>query len=188
MTRDSKRSKWLPNRIKDTLARFRAKKTSSNAPPHLPAPRPGALTPTDDPESPLSRPIVTQDSSCLLFSKLPPELRREILILAFGKRSLHMGLVFDHPIVPRPSNVSTGPSWSVDRDKPKSWRWSSTVCHRNPPRKPDSVAGWIYGWRPLCYDECQASDGRPYCQLWPGTSPEKCQVGIMGFLLCCRQA
>ncbi|KAI0470490.1 hypothetical protein GGR56DRAFT_678686 [Xylariaceae sp. FL0804] len=35
----------------------------------------------------------------LLFGRIPPEIRRQILVAAFGSRTMHAGLRWDHPLV-----------------------------------------------------------------------------------------
>lgn len=143
---------------------------------------------------------------------LPPELRRRILMAAFGGRTLHLGMQFAHPrradafdyckeefrhatqahcLGAWPLSSLYGP----DRDAPRTWRWLSCVCHRMLP------PGFLWKGRSpgVQYryphtDACLQGDA-VFCSLWPPeTMPEsipavgKCMIGTMGWLLACRQA
>ncbi|CAH0000721.1 unnamed protein product [Clonostachys byssicola] len=94
-----------------------------------------------------------------LFFNLPPTLRRDILILAFGDRTLHMHLDYQHPFHLR-KDIEFQDSFEYiyfssdqhnqfhgriqnfksqfagkrhDVDRPKEWHWFGCVCHRSPP-------------------------------------------------------
>ncbi|KAL2019270.1 hypothetical protein VTK56DRAFT_9814 [Thermocarpiscus australiensis] len=164
--------------------------------PFLPAQRPRPLTPTASLE-------------CLValgtFANLPPELRRRVLVAAFGERTLHLDLRLAHPRLSqnlRPAiPVETAKhehcrgaaplSWYYcpDQTAPKTWRWWSCVCHRlvPPGHKFErlSLARGVAPYRCPHHDSCI----RGYalcCHMW---SPnDKCTVGVMGWLLACRQA
>lgn len=165
-------------------------------PPLLEDPRPRPLSP--------SPPIKCLQQQNALFGKVPYDIRRIILVYAFGKRRLHVDLCFDHPDTPLTpdepgENYHCGvaydkPEWDRilrrrNHAEPKSWQWWSSICHRH---RPDSL--WIWqqldlsgqAWGPWL-DNCRQGNAK-HCHSWPGDLPSKCQVGIMGWLLSCRQA
>ncbi|UKZ79780.1 hypothetical protein TrVFT333_007542 [Trichoderma virens FT-333] len=180
-------------------------------PPHpkLPTQRRGRLTPTASHESLIAASnAATANSS--FFTKLPIEIRRKILIEAFGGQTVHMDLIYDHPPQPaeeqteetlrknggqRPHgnfNVNFHHGITCDRknlrlddSQPKEWAWRSSVCHRNSPAH--------------CHPGQGVQPGEDYCRFgqspwhirclgWPGEFPTKCQIGAMGWLCSCRQA
>lgn len=163
--------------------------------PLLPATRPSTLTPSP------SKECLVPAQECLFFRRLPAELRREILVQAFGDRRVHMDLSFVHP-VDMASDRRTG-TWrdvphaglpaylgtvNWDTSVPKSWQWWSSVCHRGPPKHLQTFAD-----RHRQVDAGPAMDlcrfGGPHsCPDWPGEYPLKCKIGAMGWLLACRQA
>ena len=137
------------------------------------------------------------------FRLLPPEIRRQILNEAFGEQTIHVHLAWDYPRKTpqqtlkkeRPPITSDhgGPyaPWSNERSsryiesrdwtaapQTRVWQWYSCVCHRNDP----SGQGFV----PLRYDQCLTGEAA-YCPLWPGDAPDKCKIGVMGWLLSCRQ-
>jgi hypothetical protein len=127
--------------------------TSRSEPSPLPSQRPRPITPSD------ARPCLPQSGSPFFF--LPPEIRNEILLCAFGQRTLHMDLrPYYNPALHR-----HGVKREVVRKLPKvyapptNWKWQSSVCHHNAPWTPAQHPWWC-----------------------------KCSVGIMGWLLSCRQA
>ncbi|KAL2021752.1 hypothetical protein VTK56DRAFT_6695 [Thermocarpiscus australiensis] len=88
-----------------------------------------------------------------LFQTLPLEVRQEILTQAFGNRTLHVHLAYDHPLVrksqfkknkrrtflsiradekpeARRRHCGLGSDLVPDPSKPKQWQWFSCVCHR----------------------------------------------------------
>ncbi|KAM0557993.1 hypothetical protein ACHAPJ_005159 [Fusarium lateritium] len=67
----------------------------------LPSPQPQALTP--NPTSQTPRPLFQK--SCSWF-KVLPNIRRDILQLAFGGTRLHMDLIYDYPDAPRQEFVA----------------------------------------------------------------------------------
>ncbi|PTB66884.1 hypothetical protein BBK36DRAFT_1198760 [Trichoderma citrinoviride] len=176
-------------------------------PPHprLPSQRRGRLTPTPSHESLVAATnAATADSP--FFTRLPLEIRRKILVEAFGAQTVHMDLIYDHPAqqqqqqplqgVLRPrahGNLSVRLSTGVcdarnlrlDDSRPKEWAWRSSVCHRNPPgrcRPGEEVQP--------AEDYCRfgQSPWHYTCRHWPGEFPTKCLVGAMGWLCSCRQA
>ncbi|KAI0849130.1 hypothetical protein F5Y00DRAFT_253063 [Daldinia vernicosa] len=166
--------------------------------PSLPDDRPQPLVRT----SPL--PAATANSK--FFTSLPPEIRRRILIEAFGERILHLDLRLEHPVMkyskkdrqptrPRPERHANAhlfhPSLR-DTTKPREWTWWSCVCHTRFPN-------WNFNPHPPGvghFDEEPANDGcrdpfglpRCLCVFYPGHGPAKCFIGVQGWLLACRQA
>lgn len=122
--------------------------------PRLP-PRPRSLTPTGfrehDTQQKRDVPATLQKSS---WFKIPPNLRRDILLLAFGDRRLHMCL-------------------KCDANPPNTWHSFGMVCRHVPTsEKGPMTRGCLDGpWS----DECDC----------PGEHLES--IGIMGWLLSCRQ-
>ncbi|RSL58239.1 hypothetical protein CEP54_007853 [Fusarium duplospermum] len=181
----SKLGGWLQS----TLDVVRGK---NKIPPYLPKRRHHALTPSASQED------LTQAPP--FFSKLPPEIRHEILVLAFGDRTLHMDISFDHPMTPFPywrasawpHDYMKGPwKWEPDYRKPKRWHWRSSICHRCRPGRLEHSSHTIdeiYASEPDATDD-QCLDGfGQNCEFWPGESPSKCLIGVMGWLLASRQA
>lgn len=78
----------LRNRVRYTVS----KQKSEPSLPYLPFQV--ALSLDTDGES-------SATTSCAFFTRLPPEIRRKILISAFGCRTLHMHLRFETPLLPR---------------------------------------------------------------------------------------
>ncbi|EKJ71397.1 hypothetical protein FPSE_08405 [Fusarium pseudograminearum CS3096] len=109
--------------------------------PFLPDPRPRVLTPLgfrDD--EPANGPLALCQSSSWL--KVPPNIRRDILRLAFGDRRLHIGLTY----------------WSRDRESKDTqttaeWDWSGRISNR-----PE-----LLGQLPACVasdpNDCKATKG-----------------------------
>lgn len=147
----------------------------------------------------------TIDIGSRLFQVLPREIRREILVFAFGNRTMHMDLSFVHPERdwnPKdlPMTTHAGINAAVvkassrappvvrrDTDAPKSWQWWGSVCHRKQPDHLRTNLGRLQGEREPGSDFCRF--GAPHhCKDWPGEYPLKCRIGAMGWLLTCRQA
>ncbi|KAM0326346.1 hypothetical protein ACHAQA_006947 [Verticillium albo-atrum] len=139
------------------------------------------------------------------FAALPFELRRQILLYAFGRQTLHIDLAFRRPFAPEPFTAPekehphahifcdhmyfhSGQGFrriTVDKSQPKAWRWFGCVCHAR--------AADIDAFDPSLADVVDLSTdgcltGRTDCDAWPGTWPGRCFVGVMGWLLSCRQA
>ncbi|KAI1453527.1 hypothetical protein F4805DRAFT_461629 [Annulohypoxylon moriforme] len=171
-----------------------------NTPPLLPAHR-AFITPSPS-QSHLS---ASSHNSSPFFHLLPPEIRRLILLEAFGERTVHLDLVFSHPPFflsaeeqVRRRHVShcgidVGPRKFHKRDtaRPKAWRWFSCVCHRDfewcvRERARGSKETAVLMAEPH-YDTCLVGTAA-YCDSWRGETPGKCFVGVMGWLLACRQA
>ncbi|KAF6824392.1 hypothetical protein CPLU01_10902 [Colletotrichum plurivorum] len=198
-------SKWAQKlRIPGPTASRRSESSavpSSSAPentlPVLPNPRPRPITPP-----PASHDSSSTDPSPYaygLFNRVPIEVRRQILIEAFGKQTIHIDLVHGRPRnnprgssnkehrlrrAPRaPNGSASGPALHKLIPKPKEeWRWYSSVCHAD---LPSGTQPWSRFAEP-CDDSCQVADS--WCDKWPGEAPGKCFIGVMGWLLACRQA
>ncbi|CAG9982001.1 unnamed protein product [Clonostachys byssicola] len=181
--------------------------------PALPAERPRVLTPSASLED-LRDSAADATAQSSFFQKLPFEIRRRILVEAFGGHTIHMDLSFDHPERPLDKaffdgsikhlsnhgnyNRETGlesrqetSRYKVDSSLPKRWIWRSSDCHRNPPwdRRSDEHNKYKDRAVNASEDRCRLGgvEGH-FCQLWPGERPHKCFVGAMGWLLSCRQA
>ncbi|CAG9982787.1 unnamed protein product [Clonostachys byssicola] len=148
------------------------------------------------------------------FFLLPPELRYHILDLAFGSRTLHMSLNFQCPYylanIDRYDDPRFGCHAKIERlvtvenshlqiNKSKQWVWFGCVCHRSSCHTSRTARymdkfGDNNGIISRDSDApCEPKDDRclegvARCKQWPGTWPEKCQIGILGWLLTCRQA
>ncbi|CAM1511966.1 Fc.00g094790.m01.CDS01 [Cosmosporella sp. VM-42] len=111
-----------------------------------------------------------------------------------------MDLMYDYPMLPKPDdgrvthcglNVGYdyrkgGRARKVDRSMPKQWAWRSSVCHRDSPHSPRKLPG--HRVQPHA-DKCRFGESDcDACELWPGEWPAKCFLGVMGWLLSCRQA
>lgn len=170
------------------------------------------LKPSDNVISILSPRAQNQDNQdtagqnkSYLLDRIPFEVRRQILILAFGEQTIHMDLQFQYPLNLVDKKLYEG--WNLHarihclslRDghldksvgKRKSWRWFSCVCHRFPPNVTQLSLGrrrnypWSHFREP---DTDRCLEGGGTCNEWPGEWPEKCQIGIMGWLLSCKRA
>ncbi|KFY09086.1 hypothetical protein V492_05645 [Pseudogymnoascus sp. VKM F-4246] len=137
------------------------------------------------------------------FYRVPFEIRRQILMLAFGDQTVHMDLQYRYPFDLaddqssymrlhariQSSLGSRGPEFI--QGERREWRWFSCKCHRFPPDTARLSLGRRrnYPWshfRDPHIDNCLQGMGR--CDEWPGEWPGKCQIGIMGWLLSCKQA
>ncbi|KAI2473137.1 hypothetical protein F4781DRAFT_427548 [Annulohypoxylon bovei var. microspora] len=161
-----------------------------NVLPQLPVQRAFALTP-----SPSREHLLASSASSPFFRLLPMEVRRLVLIEAFGDRTVHVDFVFDHPVLYLSDEgarrggshcgIDVGSDYWRKRDttKPKAWRWFSCVCHRD--------FEWCVRGEGLIsepYDDTCLAGTAGCCRGWPGVMPDKCFVGVMGWLLACRQA
>ncbi|OJJ42542.1 hypothetical protein ASPZODRAFT_29093 [Penicilliopsis zonata CBS 506.65] len=169
--------------------------------PLLPAQRPHCLTPSASSEDLTSYYLFNYGS----FGCLPPEIRREILILAFGARTIHVDLSFGYPLIrenklkrpgnhlaPRRTDKDThygiGSDLVTNNLMPRRWQWLSCVCHRSPPTLPEGCKA-----TPLPYDdECLRATSCSYT-LEDGTRKKRenldsCFIGVLGWLLACHMA
>ncbi len=169
--------KWLCGILSDGHGRNEdARALEGRIPPVLPGLPPArkhALTPRPSLEDiyQIPRP------NGAIFDRLPVELRDQILIFAFGDRTIHIDLQFDLPKLPDSSrhlaHAHVSVSGETDWMAPPRWAWWSSVCHRNLAAEP---------WD----DRCQSGSPRKICcGIYPGDS---CFLGVMGWLLTCRQA
>ena len=184
--------------IGDFFRRRRAKKGSSSTdqpitlrppPPYLPSERARPITPDESSQA------HSQDQSRLL--SLPYDIRHRILALAFGDQTVHMDLTWEHPRLPRPPVGSD--HWNalrsvhgllpgLDKTKPKDWHWQSSVCHRR-----GLPAGFVvvppHLDVPPSLDRCREGQARfRICASTEGDNSGECLIGVMGWLLTCKQA
>ncbi|KAH7130913.1 hypothetical protein EDB81DRAFT_129464 [Dactylonectria macrodidyma] len=173
--------------------------------PRLPDPRPRALTPpgfrdadadtdSDSKEGPQA---LFQESSA--YFRLPPNIRRDIIRLAFGSLRLHLDLSYTHPDAPyeliparhcgidneRSREHRDGEKHNLDTNQPKAWRWWSSICHRLAPDAvgPMTRRGLVGPWGDFC-----RLGLAEHCLEWrDADAPSACHIGIMGWLLSCRQ-
>lgn len=132
------------------------------------------------------------------FDILPAEIRRQIMMDAFGDNIIHIDLQYRYPYrtlsfkepnqhtehavhdaYQRRGNKSAGE---------KEWRWWSCICHHLPP---ETNPVWMsHGRRALPTKTFAVSclEGISQCEKWQGTWPSKCHVGVMGWMLSCKQA
>lgn len=142
------------------------------------------------------------------FQRLPPDIRRLILIEAFGDRIVHVdlrllefgGLLEEYDLIHGSNRGSDrhkdGKSTLTSSfDAPPQWRWYGCVCHREPERHVRKRTLMNKSLSPPWFDACldTARDSvitrsRRVCGQWSGEEPRKCQVGAMGWLRTCRQA
>ncbi|KAF5577350.1 hypothetical protein FPANT_10434 [Fusarium pseudoanthophilum] len=153
----------------------------------LPSARPRALTPPgfsdDDGDESLQRPSAAFQQS--LWFKVPANLRRDILRLAFGDRRVHMHLDSDASgRAPEDPDYleADEPSDPDDEDAPglwrKLWSWNGCICARkyDPELGPMTRGGLNPGpWIDRCCDPINVPKPRPQ------------NIGIMGWLQSCRQ-
>ncbi|CAK7201508.1 hypothetical protein SEUCBS139899_004214 [Sporothrix eucalyptigena] len=147
-----------------------------------------------------------------LFTCLPAEIRRQILMEAFGGRTVHMDLRIGSlmkpmaeraPITFSPNKLPHGGLGAELGSIPlfSEEALLAAVDARildSEERKKHPLWQW---WSCVCHrtmpdpghvaplteDEC--CKGRSmYCFMYPGTKPGKCLLGCMGWLLTCRQA
>jgi hypothetical protein len=164
-----------------------------------------------------------------LFQYLPLEIRQGILAYAFGNRTLHVDLTFDHPLAPKsphpqpkktirsilfsakppPTAPSAHCGLGVDliRDvsQPKQWQWFGCVCHRRLlPADEDDGSSVLKRRVEPCDDGCilreplvrrraaNLAQSTSLCHCEPtghdAVSADECFIGVMGWLLACRQA
>lgn len=179
------------------LFKWMAKTITKKEPlPVLPKNRPRVLTPSHSRETLiLSAAAATANSA--FFQKLPFEIRRQILKEAFGNYVVHMDLNYDFPVVPlhirqrhpihKHANTNgrdtLPPQSKFGLPINKKWQWWSSICHRDSP-------SWLeprMSTRP-CNDECRDASYNLACDKWPGNTPGKCFIGVIGWLLSCRQS
>ena len=170
--------------------------------PFLPVHRPRVLTPSLSHQS--FAPALLQHNYGF-FGRLPHELRRQILIAAFGGRTLHVSLTFGHPLVRRPrrqiaegaqgsnKHCGLGSELVPDIAQRQAWHWFGCVCHRRAGysktemEQREAEQKFSRTIEP-CDDQCLKGSVCS-CELPAGTRDSaECFIGIMGWLLTCRQA
>ncbi|OCL08673.1 hypothetical protein AOQ84DRAFT_292646 [Glonium stellatum] len=139
--------------------------------PKLPSSRPRAIT--------LSHSAIGQDSP--FFTRLPLEMREKVYLNAFGRRSIHIDLCFDHVDFFGPGHANLRTPFFKDASTPKEWRWWSCVCHRMQ-KEVNSELFVLAFW----LDRCRSGE-QTYCQ-WVFADKSECFVGALGWLLSCHQA
>lgn len=152
----------------------------------------------------VDRPPHARQKRCFFFTKLPPELRRRVIMDAFGDRTVHMDLQYRLPYAPVPPGAdettrSHAGVWFndpyegaiMDQTASEDWRWFGCVCHARPGHtmrffdspRPRGLPG------PLNIDRC--IQGEALCPRYlrrETHDPEPCVIGAMGWLLSSRQA
>lgn len=162
------------------------KGNSSPAMPCLPTPRRGALTPT-----PSTQDLKSLSQIAPIFSRLPTEIRRQILVIAFGSRTLHMDLALlptlqlaDFERFKGCCNLHT--AYKIQsygsRDRSLNWQWRSYQCDRGLPAEYYTLVQFEEYEIAPADDECSR---RTHCC---DDRFNMCWVGAMGWLLACRQA
>ncbi|KAF0325191.1 RES domain-containing protein [Colletotrichum asianum] len=146
---------------------------------------------------PITPPSCEPSGNFGIFEHIPLEIRRQILIEAFGEQTIHIDLVYDRPRIeqqdaphkehrfrraPRPTGKEVAAASALYKLKTKQWQWYSCVCHA---KFPSGTSSWSRFSEP-CDDSCAGNDH--VCEYWPGEAPSKCSLGIMGWLCSCRQA
>lgn len=158
-------------------------------------------------ESTTAQDVVTTATSShngIFFERLSPDLRRMILIEAFGDRAVHMDLRYDRPLRARSRRKTmpvhaggvdilyNGNPPSRDSKQPRAWRYYSCVCHRDPVGLVDHSRGaGISEDLPShpATDSCLCRRLQS-CDRPPGDTEDisRCFLGVMGWLLSCREA
>ncbi|CAH0051399.1 unnamed protein product [Clonostachys solani] len=189
-----------------TIAWLRERSPFKSPPPpmpYLPAERPRPLTP--------SSPARTGANDSALFNRLPYDILQAVLRLAFADHVLHIELDYDHPMIllkdpakrhaarnggryfsraEKPLHTRSDQFVRVENWRSKRWQWWSCICHRS--RAPfASIRGthWsgFMSRDEAWYDECKFGVSE-LCEYFPGVCPQKCHIGIMGWLLSCHQS
>ncbi|KAH8899031.1 hypothetical protein GQ53DRAFT_363223 [Thozetella sp. PMI_491] len=162
----------------------------SAPPPIVPAwtQRSRPLTPSSsDPDLVAATAAATAGSA--FFQRLPPEIRRKVLVVAFGGRALHMSLEFGHPR--QLIRTFDGNQWQTTRYMNPGEKWSPQELH------PDPGESQAWQWRGCrCMNQLQMTGvyhqgcipGMARCWQHEADVPWYHQIGAMGWLLACRQA
>ncbi|KAK9444522.1 hypothetical protein VB005_01585 [Metarhizium brunneum] len=166
--------------------------------PHLPLP---VLTAEDG----IFEKLTVSGTKYGLFHRLPLEIRRIILAEAFGYRTIHIDLAFDHPLVRRPSltaptssspddarHCGLGIKLVPDTSQPRRWQWFGCVCHRRAEwTAAEREKNWWNLGRTIGLHDDECIKGTIcWCNTGAdqGTGSDSCFIGIMGWLLSCRSA
>lgn len=159
--------------------------------PFLPPKRASILTP-----SPSCETLLLSANNYGLFQRLPYEIRRAILVEAFGDVVLHVDLLYRRPLVRKPTAqgmTCRGRDYEmVESKKPPAWLWTSGVCHRG---EKEMEAGFdkLINLHMCCVENgCTRGSRWCPCATSPcytdDQDPAACFIGIMGWLLACRKA
>ncbi|CEJ89610.1 hypothetical protein VHEMI05445 [[Torrubiella] hemipterigena] len=169
----------------------------------------------DDPELPNCTRRLPADGSPLL--ELPAEIRRLILLAAFGNQTIHIHKYFGYALI-NEEKPSEGRSWRSrtkakralpkpgashcgitmpfrrDKSKPQAWRWFSCVCHRPTVVRPGDYFFTDIGRIHPGDDDCLGF-GRGCVCITPEVvdgieafSPKDCFLGVSGWLQTCKLA
>ena len=140
----------------------------------------------------------TTQSLSPFFSRLPPEIRHDILVYAFGDRTMHVDLSTEHPLVRKRRSILVNSSrnpkpspfiYVMNKEKPRQMLWRSSACPCNGQRTPPAHIWWHEHWHEPEVDAGLVRDGETSaCESWTGVWPLRHFVGAMGWLLTCRQA
>jgi hypothetical protein len=172
--------------------------------PYLPPKRPRPITPPPPCQDSSASELEVRQSPAGIFTRLPPELRRAVLVAAFGERKIHVDLRRTQPILPWPDPKAAARSQTLhcrghtplsshvyrNREAPFIPRWWSCVCHHDPclwDRRLETM--WPSpGLSCLSRGyQCIRGDAMA-CKKWETDEENRCCVGVMGWLLSCRQA
>ncbi|PGH35738.1 hypothetical protein GX50_01451 [[Emmonsia] crescens] len=179
---------------KNLIAKWLCRKNKKQVDPpglmrSLPIPRAHPLTATP--------PSLKATANSIFFQRIPPEIRRIILLYAFGEHIVHMDLHLAHPLemektrqrASKPHHANFPRSADRDISKFREWRWYTCVCCRkyyspiNPSLAQDSSSCR------LAADGCMPHSYHVFSSdSWPGEMFTEYLVGAMGWLLTCRQA
>ncbi|KAH7180006.1 uncharacterized protein B0J16DRAFT_348041 [Fusarium flagelliforme] len=174
--------------VSATRLRRQGKENSNSDPamPCLPTPRPSALTPT-----PSTQDLISLSQIAPIFSKLPTEIRRQILVIAFGNRTLHMDLALLPTLEPADFEGFKGccdlhatyKSQSYgSKDRSLNWQWRGYQCNRRLPAEYYTL---------VQFDEYEIAPADDECSRRTHCSQNKrysCWIGVIGWFLACRQA
>lgn len=153
--------------------------------PCFPTARPSVLTPTTSKED-----LTSLSQISPIFSKLPTEIRRQILVMAFGDRTLHMDLALLPSIESADFERFKGlcslhTAYAIESRSNKgrslSWQWRGYQCNRKPPSEYYTL---------VQFEEYEITPADDECSRTYGCDIERhlCWIGAMGWLLSCRQA
>lgn len=143
-----------------------------------------------------------------VFQRLPSDIRRLIMIEAFGNRVIHVDLRLvklggtfaadepHHGCDPEHGFRKAGKTTPFSSSNaPPQWRWYGCVCHREPEWRMRHHTIMNKSLSPPWFDTClnarrddEEAESRLVCEEWSGQKPLKCRIGAMGWLRSCRQA
>ncbi|CAH0028486.1 unnamed protein product [Clonostachys rhizophaga] len=139
------------------------------------------------------------------FGCLPPEIRRRILLYAFGERTVHIDISYTLTSKPDEGGSVCASAAkthaglvrrldSYDRiydEDEWHWRWYGCFCHRSGPEDISLSLGRFRSSPGIDHRKYRSSaclKGGGVCHAWPGNQPDKCRVECLGWLLTSRQA